>query len=120
MGGRIHSRHRTIGAGQLLRGQRVPHIKGKATAEAAVRKYEPVTIADGKISPVAATSADSGVTYTTGVTGLYGIALEDIGADEVGAVLLTGEVLADALVVAENVDVSALVVPFRNIGIFLK
>ena len=52
--------------------------------------------------------------------GLYGIALEDIGADEVGAVLLTGEVLADALVVAENVDVSALVVPFRNIGIFLK
>lgn len=119
MGGRYTPGTDSIGAVNFYAGSEFPHIKGKATAEAAVRKYEPVTIADGKISPVAASSADSGV-YTTGVTGLYGIALEDIGADEMGAVLLTGEVLADALIVAENVDVSALVVPFRNIGIFLK
>ena len=105
----------SIGAVNFYAGSEFPHIKGKATAETAVRKYEPVTISDGKISPVAASSADSGATYTTGVAGLFGIALEDIGA-----ILLTGEVLTDALIVAENVDVAALVVPFRNIGIFLK
>lgn len=120
MGGRYTPGTESIGAVNFYAGSEFPHIKAKATAKAAVRKYEPVTIADGKISPVAASSADSGATYTTGVTGLYGIALEDIGADEIGAVLLTGEVLADALIVAENVDVSALTVPFRNIGIFLE
>ena len=109
----------SIGAVNFYAGSEFPHIKGKAVAAAAVKKHEPVTISGGKISPVAATSSDSGVTYTTGVDGLYGIALEDIGANEKGAVLLTGEVLSSALVIAENVDVSALAVPFRNIGIFL-
>lgn len=110
----------SIDAVNFYAGSEFPHIKGKAVAAAAVRKHEPVTISEGKISPVAATSADSGSTYTTGTTGLYGIALEDIGASEEGAVLLTGEVLTEALVVAEHVDAAALAVPFRNIGIFLK
>lgn len=107
----------SIDAVNFYAGSEFPHIKGRAVAAAAVRKHEPVTISEGKISPVAATSADSG---STGTTGLYGIALEDIGASEEGAVLLTGEVLTEALVVAEHVDAAALAVPFRNIGIFLK
>ena len=111
----------SIDAVNFYAGSEFPHIKGRAVAAAAVRKHEPVTISEGgRISPVAATSADSGSTYTTGTTGLYGIALEDIGASEEGAVLLTGEVLTDELVVAEHVDPAALAVPFRNIGIFLK
>ena len=110
----------SIDAVSFFAGSQFPHIKGEAAAAAAVRKYEPVSISGGKISPVAATTSDGGSTYTTEADGLYGIALEDIAENERGAVLLTGEVLSSALTLAENVDISALFVPFRNIGIFLK
>ena len=52
MGGRYTPGTDSIGAVNFYAGSEFPHIKGKATAEAAVRKYEPVTIADGKISAV--------------------------------------------------------------------
>lgn len=109
-----------LGGVNFFAGSGFPQMRGHKEASAGIRKYEPVVIADGKIKPVSATSSDGGVTYTTGTDGLYGIALEDIASGAEGAVLLSGEVLSSALVVAENVDVAALELPFRNIGIFLK
>ena len=101
-------------------GAEFPQMRETKTASAAVSKYAPVVLDNtGKIKPVTA-EAGSDSTYTAETTGLYGIALEDIANGENGAVLLTGEVLASALALSENVDISALEVPFRNIGIFLK
>lgn len=101
-------------------GVEFPHITGKKVASAVIAKYSPVILtSDGKLAAVTATNGGDD-TYTTDTAGLYGITLEDIQANEEGAVLLTGEVLASALILGENVSASALEVPFRNIGIFLK
>lgn len=117
--GRYTPEKNSIDGINFFAGSEMPQIRAAKEASAAVKKYEPVVIAADKIKPVEASTSDD-TNYTIGVDGLYGIALEDIAANEVGAVLLTGEVLSSALVVAEHVDIGALELPFRNIGIFLK
>ena len=53
-------------------------------------------------------------------TGLYGIAADSAAQGDDVVVYLTGEFFADALALKENVAVTDVEVPFRNLGIFLK
>ncbi len=93
---------------------RIGIVTATKTAAAAIQAHEPVTITDGKVSPVASTDL-------TALSGkLYGISDGAAAKDEEVIVYLTGEFFADALNFESGVTAADVEVALRNIGIFLK
>lgn len=82
-------------------------------AAAAIKAHEPVTIVDGKISPVAAADLAD-------LSKIYGITDGEVASGEDAVVYLTGEFFADALNFEDGVTAADVEVALRNIGIFLK
>ncbi len=87
-----------------------------ATKEAAeaIKAHEPVTISEGKVSPVKSTDL-------TALAGkIYGITDGAAAEGEDAIIYLTGEFFADALNFETGVTAADVEVALRNIGIFLK
>lgn len=85
------------------------------TAGAALKRGAVVKLAaSGKLAAVDATGG------SVSTDGLYGILAEDAAADEESVVYLSGEFFADALALEAGVSAADVVVPLRNLGIFLR